>query len=218
VVRWPGKIKAGVFDETSVIGAVDFVPTVCAITGVEPPADVKLDGEDVSDILLSGEARPRKGPLFWEWRSRVAGNPDFTPPPIAVRDGRWKLLTNRDRSRVELYDIPSDPAETKNLAGANPEVVDRLARLALDWKSTLPPGEEKPLPPGRRKAKVQGKPAPDRAAIFKGKDANQDGKLTLGEYLDKFPDQAEGRRRFPTFDANQDGVLSEEEFVRMGRP
>ncbi len=218
VVRWPGKIKAGVFDETSVIGAVDFLPTVCAITGVEPPADVKLDGEDVSDILLSGQARPRKGPLFWEWRSRVAGNPDFTPPPIVVRDGKWKLLTNRDRSRVELYDIPSDPAETKNLAAANPEVVERLARLALDWKATLPPGEEKLLPRGKGRPKVQGKPARDRAAIFKAKDTNRDGKLTLEEYLHNFPDQAEGRRRFPTFDANQDGVLSEEEFVNMGRP
>jgi Ca2+-binding EF-hand superfamily protein len=35
--------------------------------------------------------------------------------------------------------------------------------------------------------------------------------------LKNFPDPAEGRRRFPTFDANQDGVLSEEEFVTMGR-
>jgi N-acetylgalactosamine-6-sulfatase len=218
VVRWPGKIKAGVFDETTVIGAVDFLPTVCALAGVKPPADVKLDGEDVSDILLGGQARPRNGPLFWEWRSTVFGNPDFAPPPIAVRDGPWKLLTNRDRSRVELYDIPGDPAETTNLAAANPEVVARLARLALDWKATLPPGEERPLPRAKRPGKSQGKPVPDRAALFKAKDTNHDGKLTLEEYLHKFPDQAEGRRRFPTFDTNRDGVLSEEEFIKMGRP
>ncbi len=41
--------------------------------------------------------------------------------------------------------------------------------------------------------------------------------VTLEEYLHNFPDQAEGRRRFPTFDRNKDGVLSEEEFVKMGR-
>lgn len=218
VVRWPGKIKAGIYDETSVVGAVDFLPTVCALTGAKLPADAKLDGEDVSDVLLRDQTRPRHGPLFWEWRSTVFGNPDFIPPPIAVRDGGWKLLTNRDRSRVELYDIPSDPAETTNLAAAHPEVVARLARLALDWKATLPPGEEKPLPRPKRQGKTQGKPAPDRAAMFKAKDTNHDGKLTLEEYLHRFPDQAEGRRRFPTFDTNKDGVLTEEEFIKMGRP
>lgn len=102
VVCWPGKIKAGVFDEASVIGAVDFFPTVCALTGVAPPGNAELDGEDVSDILLGGQSRPRQKPLFWEWRSRVAGNPDYTPPPIAVRGGPWKLLTDADRSRVGL--------------------------------------------------------------------------------------------------------------------
>ena len=216
VVRWPGKIRAGVFDETSVIGAVDFLPTVCALAGVKPPGGAEFDGEDVSDILLSGKARARRGPLFWEWRSMVAGNPDYTPPPIVVREGKWKLLTNRDRTRVELYDIPADPAETRNLAAANPAVVERLARLALEWKATLPPGEERPLPRGKGRAKPQGKPAPDRAAIFKAKDTNHDGKLTLEEYLHNFPDQAEGRRRFPTFDTNKDGVLSPEEFITMG--
>ncbi|NLX95209.1 MAG: sulfatase-like hydrolase/transferase [Rhodopirellula sp.] len=214
VVRWPGKIKAGVFDGTSVIGAVDFFPTVCALTGVAPPGNAELDGEDVSDILLGGQSRPRQKPLFWEWRSRVAGNPDYAPPPIAVRDGPWKLLTDADRSRVELYDIPNDPAETNNLAATNPDVVEPLAKLALDWKATLPPGEEQPLPP--RKAKPQGKPMPDRAAMFKAKDSDRDDTLTIQEYLRNFPDQAEGRRRFPTFDANGDGMLSKDEFITMG--
>ncbi len=47
---------------------------------------------------------------------------------------------NPDRSRVELYDIPNDPSEVDNLAKQNPEVVERLAGIALDWQKTLPPG------------------------------------------------------------------------------
>lgn len=216
LVRWPGKIKAGVFDETSIVGSVDFLPTICKLTGTALPAAAKLDGEDISDILLSGRTRPRNGPLYWEWRSRVAGKPEYAPPRIAVRDGQWKLFVNPDRSRVELYDMPADPGETKNLAESNPAVVDRLVKMAIDWQATLPPGEEKPLPP--KPAKAGAKPPPDRAAIFKAKDTNHDGKLTLDEYLKNFPDEAEGRRRFPTFDTNKDDVLSEEEFIKMGRP
>ncbi|NLS95335.1 MAG: hypothetical protein GXX96_24605 [Planctomycetaceae bacterium] len=90
-----------------------------------------------------------------------------------------------------------------------------MTRLALDWKATLPPGEEQPR--AKVKAKAQAKPARDRLSMFKIKDTNQDGNLSLEEYLHNFPDQAEGRRRFPTFDANQDGTLSEEEFVKMGK-
>lgn len=217
VARWPGRVPAGVFDQTSVIGSVDLLPTLCAIAGVKPPEGVKLDGEDVSDILLTGKSRPRGRPLFWEWRSTVAGNQDYAPPPIVVRDGKWKLLTDREKKRVELYDIPNDPSEAKNLAAENPQVVARLSTLALAWKAELPPGEERrPLPRIREPGDGSRKPPPDRAAMFKAKDTNHDGKLTLEEYLHNFPDQAEGRRRFPTFDTNGDGVLSAEEFITMG--
>ena len=215
VARWPGKIKPGVFDEKSVIGSVDFLPTLCAITGVKPPEGVRLDGEDVSDILLGGASRPRKGPLYWEWRSRVAGDPEYAPPPVVVREGQWKLLTDKEGKRVELFDIPADPGERKNLASANPEIVARLSKLALDWKAGLPPGEEAPLPP--RSAPAKGKGAPDRAAIFESKDRNKDGQLTLEEYLDNFPDKDEGRRRFPTFDTDASGTLTKDEFVKAGR-
>ncbi len=211
VARWPGRVKAGTFDQTSVIGSVDFLPTVCALTGVKTPPGVSLDGEDVSDLLFGGPSRPRKGSLYWEWRSRVAGNPEYTPPPLAVRDGPWKLLTKLDRSGAELYDIPNDPAEEHNLAAAHPDVVSRLTELALAWKATLPPGEEQPLPPSEKVMK-------GRASMFSQKDTNKDGQLTLEEYLNKFPDPAEGRRRFPGFDTNKDGVLSEREFIRMGAP
>ena len=70
-----------------------------------------------------------------------------------------------------------------------------------------------PLDSFRKRALPKRKQALDRTAMFKIKDTNKDGKMTLEEYLKNFPDEAEGRRRFPTFDSNKDGVLSEEEFV-----
>jgi hypothetical protein len=59
----------------------------------------------------------------------------------AVVDGPWKLLSNRDGSHVELYDIAADSLETTDVATAKPEVVKGVVAKLDQWKSTLP---EKP--------------------------------------------------------------------------
>ena len=226
LLRWPGHVAAGRIDEKSVLGGVDWLPTICKLTGVTVPATLNPDGEDVSDIWLN-KSRPRSRPLYWEWLFRVWGE-EYQPPMLAVRDGDWKLFSSHDGTRVELYNIPADIGEEHNVADENPEVVKRLAAQLQTWQKTLPPSPARvqaaatnqPVD-GQAAAKAKksapSKPATDRQAVFKTKDLNQDGKLTLEEYLHRFPDEAEGRRRFPTFDTNQDGVLSEEEFVTMGK-
>ena len=137
LVRWPGRVQAERVDAESVLSAADFLPTVCALAGVAVPADLRPDGEDVSDILL-GRPRPRRTALFWEWLFRIWGD-EYISPPLVVRDGRWKLLLTPDRRRVELYDVPADPEENSNVAAQHPDVVDRLAEAALAWQRSLPP-------------------------------------------------------------------------------
>jgi N-acetylgalactosamine-6-sulfatase len=147
LARLPGRIPAGRVDNESVLTSVDFLPTINALTGTHSPADWRLDGEDVSDILL-GKPRPRTKPIFWEWRFRIAGDTMHRSPMLSIREGQWKLLMNPDRSRVELYDIPRDPTELNNLAGRKPEIVNRLAPKLLAWQKELPPG---PLDPSAGK-------------------------------------------------------------------
>lgn len=170
LVRWPGQVPAGRVENTAVVAAVDFLPTVCKLAGVVPPASHASDGEDVSDVLR-GKARERARPLFWEWRFRIAGEPFHQSPILAIREGKWKLLFNPNRDRVELYDIPRDPTQLSNLAEKHPEVVERLAVQALAWQKTLPAGPVDPTAgkndypwPGTRqivpakKGKGKGKP------------------------------------------------------------
>ena len=225
LLRWPGHVAAGRVDETSVMGGVDFLPTVCKIAGINLPADLHPDGEDMSDIWL-GQSRPRTKPLHWEWLFNVQGE-DYTPPMLAVRDGDWKLLVNHDGSKAQLYDIPKDTGEEHDIAAAHPDMVKSLTAKVLSWQKSLPPSSARDQviatgkPQDKRVKAVKpktAKPGTDRAAIFKQKDSNHDSKLTLDEYLDRFPDQVEGRRRFPTFDTNHDGSLNESEFIRAGKP
>ncbi len=219
LLRWPGHVPAGRVDRESVLSGLDWLPTVCRLAGVELPPELAGAGEDVSDIWL-GAARPRRTDLHWEWLFRVWGK-EYTPPMLAIRSGPWKLFAQHDGSDIELYRIPDDPGETRNLAAQEPVVVSNLLARLQAWAASLPPNNARRQVSATRLPFDPSSSTPaDLAArreMFRKKDRNADGRLTLEEFLDRFPDPAEGRRRFSAFDVDQNGVLSEEEFVNAGR-
>lgn len=148
IVRWSGVVPAGVVNETTVISSVDFVPTLCALAQIKPPP-ADQDGEDMS-AALHGERVMRQKPLLWEYGRKPgeAGKvkngfpypkePDSKSPNVAIREGKWKLLTNADGTQAELYNLSKDPAETTNLAGVEKDTADRLKKAALAWRAALP--------------------------------------------------------------------------------
>ncbi|MBN2128721.1 MAG: sulfatase-like hydrolase/transferase [Sedimentisphaerales bacterium] len=139
IVRCPGRTPAGRVDDETIVAGVDWLPTICGLARIEAPGGAALDGENMSEALL-GTPTQRKRPLMWEWRFRVAGDMVHKCPMLAIREGRWKLLMNPDRSRIELYDIPKDPTELDNVADRNADVVQRLSARVLAWHKTLPKG------------------------------------------------------------------------------
>jgi N-acetylgalactosamine-6-sulfatase len=144
LVRWPGNVKAGRVDNTSVMTAVDFMPTLCRLAGATAPAQPAPDGEDRSAVLL-GQAIARTKAITWEWRFPIAGDLINRSPMLSIRDGNWKLLLNPDRSRIELYNIPEDPSELTNLADRHSDLVEKMASAVLTWQQELPKG---PILPG----------------------------------------------------------------------
>lgn len=134
IIRWPDKVKAGRVDTTNVCSFIDWLPTLCAIACIdELPSD--LDGEDITDAWL-GADRQRTKPLFWKVSS--------TGSAPAIRDGKWKLHLNRKRDKeVELYDLSTDPGESRNVAAENPKVVTRLRKQLRAWVAELPRQYEK---------------------------------------------------------------------------
>ena len=134
IVRWPGKVKAGRVDTTSVCSFIDWLPTLSAIAGIDKLPQ-QLDGEDISDVWL-GADRPRTKPLFWK--------PSATGSTPAMRLGKWKLhLPRKQRGGPELYDLSIDPSESNNIAESHPEVADRLRKLMRAWVVELPASYEK---------------------------------------------------------------------------
>jgi len=143
IVWGPGLIEAshgGAVDRRSVLAAIDLVPSLLAIAGVAPPPDLRFDGEDLSGVLLAREPRSRERPLFFRRppdRDAFYGDEDL--PDLAVRQGRWKLLCEYDGSEPQLYDLETDPGETRNLASQEREVAARLAAAVVAWHESMPP-------------------------------------------------------------------------------
>ena len=225
LVRWPGHIPAGRVDSVSVTGAVDFLPTVCALAGVDVPVDLAGDGENVSDIWLGGE-RERRGPLYWEWLFGVQGADDgYLPPPLAMRYGDWKLFADHRGERLQMFNIVADPAEERDVVLEQPVVAEFMKQRLLAWAGGLPSSgaREKMMTAGLGVAggaaaeKSGGKTgakasAGVRAAAMKRWDADGDGELTLEEYRAGLK-QPDAELRFRRFDTNGDGRLTRDEFV-----
>ena len=146
IVRWPQAVPAGQVNNLTVVSGADLLPTLCELAGAPVPDAVKvtLRGQSMAAAWRGDKTFQRTTPLMWEWRFRIVNHPWNRSPMLAIREGKWKLLLNPDRSRVELYDIPADVLEQNNLAEQHPDVVARLSEKALAWQKTLPPGAVEP--------------------------------------------------------------------------
>jgi arylsulfatase A-like enzyme len=146
IIRQPGTVPGGVVNEASVIAGMDLLPSLCAIAGIPLPEDYESDGMDMSAALLGKDALVREKAIMWEYgtlqhvRIRPGLEADRSPP-LAIREGDWKLLMNVEGSVKELYNLVVDEAESDNVAEAHPEVVERLGGRLLEWWRTMPAAE-----------------------------------------------------------------------------
>jgi arylsulfatase A-like enzyme len=140
IVRWKGRVPPDRTDSTTVLSALDLLPTFCALAGIKPPAAL-LDGENMSAALL-GKPQKRVKDLLWEYGRDASfvypGKQEDRSPNLALRSGSWKLLINDDSSRRELYDLSRDETERDNVAAQHRTIAQRLSATVLSWRRSLP--------------------------------------------------------------------------------
>ncbi len=131
IVRLPGNSLKGKKIDTPV-STIDFFPTIMDMLDIEDnPA---VDGKSFLSLLKDdSESESENRDLFWHY-------PHYYPtttPASAVRADGWKLIEYLGDNVYELYNLKTDPGETKNLVEENPEKVSELLEKLHNWKKSL---------------------------------------------------------------------------------
>jgi arylsulfatase A-like enzyme len=153
IAWWPGHVPAGGASD-AVVGNIDLLPTFVQLAGGTVPAGRKIDGADLSRLLL-GQTKdsPREAHYYF------SGN-----RLEAVRSGPWKLAvapqsentgkpkkSDKQPFTPKLYNLDTDIGETTDVAAKHPEVVKRLHELVAKMDADLGAARQGPgvRPPGR---------------------------------------------------------------------
>ncbi len=161
IIRWPGKVAAGINDRR-LVSLLDLMPTTLSAAGIELP---QLPGANLLDSGWKGHeqlfaARDRCGDAVDRIRSvrtrefkyirnyhperpylqhsgyKKLSYPVETLMKVLHAEGKWDLpFMAKQRPKEELYDLKTDPHEITNLA-ADPSHADTLSELRKsldDW-------------------------------------------------------------------------------------
>lgn len=127
IVRGPGIAKDS-WCHQPVVG-YDWFPTFCRWAGVKETLPEKLDGGDLTPLLLGGNrpANRHDSALLFHFPHYQGENPQS-----AIRDGNLKLIIDHETKSRQLFDLAADPGERNDLSGARKDVADRIEAQLRD--------------------------------------------------------------------------------------
>lgn len=130
VVRWPGVARPGSTSDVTICHT-DFLATAADVLDVNVPDGQAQDSVSFAAVLKAGSNKQTRESTIHQSSGRV----------LALRHGDWKLIPSlgsggfsqprREKPapggpKGQLYNLKSDPGETKNLYLDKPELVAKL--------------------------------------------------------------------------------------------
>ncbi|MCI0538452.1 MAG: sulfatase [Verrucomicrobiales bacterium] len=130
IARLPVLTPAGAVCDAPV-PCMDFFPTFAELAGAR--ADTASDGRSIAVLLREPRAASPHHALFFHYPHYYA----TTTPVSAVLAGDWKLLEYHEDKRVELFNLKSDPGETRNVAGEFPQEAAQMREQLHAWQQSV---------------------------------------------------------------------------------
>lgn len=125
LARYPGHIKPGaVIDEP--LWSPDLFVAAVELAAAKLPEDRVFDGKNPLPILSNNESTPH-GSFFFQYRNHAA-----------LRKGDWKIVREKPDQPWLLFNLNSDPEESRNLAKTHQEKVTELTNLTQRWRAGFP--------------------------------------------------------------------------------
>jgi arylsulfatase A-like enzyme len=127
-LSWPGGPQGAT--ETRLVESVDWYPTLCSLCNVSIPGDI--DGKSL--IPQPDQDVTVKDAVFCE-----------SDNCSAIRTENWRLVVYRNTEEGELYDLASDPGETRNrwdspdALKARVSLSERLLRFTMGYSRHVGP-------------------------------------------------------------------------------
>ena len=156
IVKCPGAARGRTV--TDRVSSIDVMPTILDLLAIDVPPEVRRQMRGTS-LVPAMRGEPVRRDCFAETDYR-----EYTFKRCVVTPDGWKLVCTMETGGRELFDLGSDPAETRDLAAIEPERTAELRRRlyahfreigadleSRDWKVGLNPvyasqGRE-PAPP-----------------------------------------------------------------------
>jgi arylsulfatase len=133
VFSWPKGIAARGEVRSQYVHAVDIVPTIYELIGVEPPAVLKgytqapIEGESFVESIANPDAAERETQFYSMLGMRAIYHQGWLANTVHPPISGWG---NFEHDTWELYDLRSDRAQSRNVAAEHP---DRLEELKGLW-------------------------------------------------------------------------------------
>ena len=123
VIRWPGKVPQGQVSDASV-STVDLMPTILGLA--KQPIPKGVEGMDVSQVAKGEDGPVPEAALLQGMGHTFLWNDGFEWR--ALRDGQYTYARYLSDGKELLFDNVNDPIQSKDLAGSQPEALERLRK------------------------------------------------------------------------------------------